>query len=108
MTNRPSTLLNLINPRSLSHVVPGSFRSHSKWLSQFCAVVSLTIVVYLRSKFVFASFHTPTMLVEFAIISMLLTLIFGIASLPRWQSFVSLTILIAVAYMLFELRIGIP
>ena len=38
------------------------------------------------------------MLVKFAIITTLLTLIFGVASLPRWQSFVSLTIFIVVAY----------
>ena len=70
--------------------------------------MSLVIVVFLRSKFIFESGNTAGMLVLVAIITTLLTLIFGIASLPRWQGFVSLTIFIVVAYyILFERLYGI-
>ena len=76
------------------------FREHSKWLSQISAVVSLVIVVSLKSKHVFESGNAAGTLLLVAIITSLLTLVFGIASLPRWQGFVSLAIFVPVAYLI--------
>jgi hypothetical protein len=86
-----------------------NFREHSKWLSQISAAVSLIIVVFIRSKFIFESGNTAGTLLLIATITSLLTLIFGVASLPRWQGFIALAIFALVAYfILFEPLYGIP
>ena len=79
------------------------FQEYSKWLSQLTGAISLTIIVFIRSKFVFESGNSAVRLVWVAIIASLFTLIFGIASLPRWQGFVALSIFVLVVYfILFE------
>ncbi len=85
-----------------------AFREHSKWLSQVSAAVSLIIVVFIRSKFIFESGNTAGTLLLVAMITSFLTLVFGVASLPRWQGFVALAIFVLVAYfILFEPLYGI-
>ena len=89
-------------------MLSATFRKHSKWLSQVSAAVSLIIIVFVRSKFIFDSGNTAGMLVLVAIITTLLTLIFGVASLPRWQGFVALAISIFLAYyILFQRLYGL-
>lgn len=73
-------------------------RKYSTWMSQVSAVVSLIAVVFLRSKFIFESGNTAGMLVLFAMVTWLLTLIFGVAALPRWQGFAALGIFGVLAY----------
>lgn len=80
-----------------------TFREYSKWLSQFTAAVSLIIVVFIKNKYIFESGNDAVKLLWIAIIASFLTLIFGIASLPRWQGVVSLSIFALVVYLiLFE------
>ena len=84
------------------------FREYSKWLSQFTAAASLIIVVFLKSKFVFESGNTAGTLLFIAMITTLLTFIFGISSLPRWQGFVALAFFVFTAYfILFTSLYGI-
>ena len=75
-----------------------SFRQIAKWPSVAWAAIALVLVVYVRTKFVFASGNTAGMLVLIAMIASVFTLVFGIAALPRWQGIVALLIFIYVAY----------
>lgn len=52
----------------------------------------LVVSTYMRMKFVFESGNTAGLLMFVAMIAALLTLIFGLAAIPRWQSFVALAI----------------
>ena len=77
-------------------------------MSQVNAVLSLIVVVFLRSKFIFESGNTAGMLVLIAMGTWLLTLVFGVAALPRWQGFVALGIFGVLAYyILFEPLYGL-
>lgn len=78
-----------------------NFRERSKWLSQVSAAASLIIVVFLRSKFIFEFGNTAGMFVLVAVVMLLLTLIFGVAALPRWQGFVALAIFVLVGYCIW-------
>ena len=75
-----------------------SIKEHSKWLSQLNAVTSLIILVYLKSKFVFDSGTFAGRLVLILLIATVLTFLFGVMSLPRWQGFVTLGIFSIVTY----------
>ena len=86
-----------------------TFEIYSKWLSQISAAISLIAIIFVKSKGVFISADTPGYLVLISIITALLTLIFGIASLPRWQGLVALIIFCIVAYcILFTPLYAIP
>ncbi len=66
------------------------------------------LVVVLQTKFTFESGNAAGMLVLVAMITSLLTLIFGVAAIPRWQGFVALVISVLVAYyILFEQLYGL-
>jgi hypothetical protein len=83
-------------------------KRYSPWLSQASAAVSLCIVVFMRIKFVFDSGNTAGMLLLIAMLTSLLTLVFGVVALPRWQGFVALGIFGVVAYfILFERMYGV-
>ena len=83
-------------------------KKYSPWLSQASAAVSLLIFVFMRVKFVFDSGNTAGMLLLILMLTSLLTLIFGVAALPRWQGFVALGIFGLVAYyILFERMYGV-
>ncbi len=75
-----------------------NFKEHSLWLSQLSAAVSLIIVVYVKSKGVFDNGNFAGKLVLISMIAAILTFVFGIISLPRWQGFVALGIFSFVAY----------
>jgi hypothetical protein len=85
-----------------------TLKKYSPWLSQASAAVSLLIVVFMRIKFVFDSGNTAGMLLLIAMLTSLLTLVFGVVALPRWQGFVALGIFGLVAYyILFERMYGV-
>lgn len=82
-----------------------TLKEYSKWLSQISAAVSLIILVYVKSKFVFDSGNTAGMLVLILMVAAVFTFIFGMLSLPRWQGFVALAIFSYVAYSILFTRI---
>jgi hypothetical protein len=77
-----------------------SFRQIAKWPSLVWAAISLCLVLYVRTKHIFASGNTAGMLVLVAMIAAVFTLIFGIAALPRWQAVLALIVFVYVAYCL--------
>lgn len=69
----------------------------------------MVILVYMRSKWIFEPGSRAGMLLFILMITTILTFIFSIASLPRWQSFIGLIIsLITAYYILFEPSYAIP
>ena len=86
-----------------------SFGERAKWLSQVTAAISLIIVVFVRSKFLFDSGNTAASLLLIAMVAAVLTLVLGIAAIPRWQGFVALAVFSVVAYcLLFVSLYAIP
>jgi hypothetical protein len=86
-----------------------SFREHAGWLSQLTAATSLIIVVFVRSKFIFELGNDAAKLLSIATGAALLTLVLGIAALPRWQGFVAMSVFFVVAYcLLFVSLYAIP
>jgi hypothetical protein len=86
-----------------------NLRKYSKWLSQISAAVSLIVVVYVNSKHTFDFDYEGGRLVLISLIAAVLTFIFGVLSLPRWQGFLALIIFIFVAYcLLFTPLYAIP
>ncbi len=77
-----------------------TFKEYSNLLSQVSAVMSLIIVVFLRSKGVFNDDFVPGTLLLIAMITAVFTFIFSVISLPRWQSFVALAVFSYVTYFL--------
>ncbi len=75
-----------------------TFKSYSKWLSQITAITALITIIYVKSKYLFITGNDAGRLVLISIIAALLTLVFGIVSLPRWQGIVALVIFSFVAY----------
>ena len=77
-----------------------SFRQIAKWPSLVWATISLFLVLYVKTKYIFASGNTAGMLILVAMIAAVFTLIFGIAGLPRWQAVLALIVFVYVAYCL--------
>ena len=69
-----------------------NLRAKARWLSQISGGIILVIHAYMRSKFIFESGNTAGKLLLISMIAALLTFVFGIMSLPRWQGFVALAI----------------
>lgn len=69
-----------------------SFRNKAGWLALISGVLFLSVSSYLHYKFVFESGRWAGMLEFAALISAIFTLLFGVASFPRWQSFVAFAI----------------
>ena len=69
-----------------------SFRNRAPWLSLITGAVFLAIHIYIRSKFIFESGNTAGRMLLITMIAALLTFVFGLFSLPRWQGFVALAI----------------
>jgi hypothetical protein len=80
-----------------------NFRAKARWLSQISGVIFLVIHAYMRSKFVFESGNTAGKLLLISMIAALLTFVFGVMSLPRWQGFVALAIS---AYAVYWFAVG--
>jgi hypothetical protein len=86
-----------------------NFKEYSKWLSQITAAISLIVLVFIKSKYIFYSGKDAGKLVLITMITAGLSFVFGIASLPRWQGFVALAIFSFVAYcILFTPLYAIP
>jgi glucan phosphoethanolaminetransferase (alkaline phosphatase superfamily) len=83
-------------------------RDKSKWWSLICAAIFLVISSYMRWKFVFESGNAAGRLLLIALIAALLTFIFGILSVPRWQSVVAFAIVVYAAYWLSGPTYAIP
>jgi len=74
------------------------FREHAKWLSLVTGAISVIIVVYVRTKFIFELGNTAGSLLLIAMVAAVFTLILGIAAIPRWQGFVALAMFCVVTY----------
>ena len=64
----------------------------AKWYGVISAWVFLAASTYLHVIYIFDDTTLPGLLVMVALVSAFFTLIFGLLSLPRWQSFFSLAI----------------
>lgn len=77
------------------------FKEHKKWLSLICAVISLIIIVVVKSNWLFESGLVANRLIFISMIAATLAFIFGIVSLPRWQGFVAMAIFCFVWFYIF-------
>jgi hypothetical protein len=75
-----------------------NIKEYSKWLSQITAAISLIVLVFIKSKHTFDSGNVAGNLVLITMTTAGLSLVFGIASLPRWQGFVALAVFSFVTY----------
>ena len=82
-----------------------AFKEKAKWCSLASGALFLIISVYMQRKFIFESGNTAGRLLLIAMIAALVTLVLGILSLPRWQSFIALGI---AGYAIYWLAFGIP
>ena len=82
-----------------------ALREKARWLSQITGVIFLLIHAYIRGKFIFESGNAAGMLLLISMVAALLTLVFGILSLPRWQGFVALGITAYAFYWFFFCRL---
>jgi hypothetical protein len=69
-----------------------AFREKSKWWCLATASVFIVVSSYMRMKFIFEWGNNGGALLLLALISACVTLILGLISLPRWQSFVALAV----------------
>jgi hypothetical protein len=83
-------------------------RDKIKWLGIVSGTLFIIISTYLRVKFVFESGSVADFLYLSASLAALLTLILGLLSLPRWQSFVALTIFVYALYWWSRPAYAIP
>jgi hypothetical protein len=79
-----------------------------KWYAVFGAGMFLVISTYVSIKHVFWSGATATLLQQFAFVAALVALIFGLLSLPRWQSFFALAVVAYAFYWLTHIKVAIP
>ena len=77
-----------------------SFRELAKWLSLVSAAIALGIVIFVRTKDVFAYGTTAGMLKLLATIVALCGLVLAIAAFPRWPAVLALLVLVYVGYCL--------
>lgn len=78
-------------------------RKHSKMLSLMCAGISLVLIIYVQTKFVFDSGNTAGKLVLTSTIFAVLAFIFGILTIPRWQGFIALA---AFSYVMYSILLA--
>jgi len=69
-----------------------SVREKSKWWCLATASVFIVACSYMRTKFIFDSGNVGGALLLLALVAAGVTLVLGLLSLPRWQSFVALAI----------------
>ena len=75
-----------------------TFKNGSKWCSLVTAAISLITITFVKWTFVFDSGNTAGKLILILIGAAVLTLIFGVIALPRWQGFVALVVFGYVGY----------
>lgn len=64
----------------------------AKWYGLTTGALLLIITTYMRIKFVFQSENFAGSLLMTAIVLVILTLLFGLLSLPKWQAWTALAI----------------
>ena len=75
-----------------------SFRNKARWLSLIAGAVFLGIHFYMRHKFIFEDGNAAGRLLLISMIAALLTFVFGLFALPRWQAFIALAISVYAGY----------
>jgi hypothetical protein len=74
---------------------------YSSWASLTAAIVSLTIVGYLKAVWRFDDDVLPAMMVLVAFLLAVVAFITGFVGMPRWQSFATMFLLAILTYFLF-------
>jgi len=67
-------------------------KDRAKWYGLATGALFLIITTYMRVKFVFDSGNFAGSLLMACIVLAILTLLFGLLSLPRWQSWTALIV----------------
>ena len=81
------------------------FKKVSKWVCLGAAAISLSVISYVKWKFIFESGNVAATLVFISILAALASLILGVISLPRWQGIVALFVFAYVTYCLLFTRL---
>lgn len=76
-----------------------------KWLSLLLAMVSLTIVVYVKVKWHFESGNFAASLLTISLISAVLAFVLGVAGLPKRVAYLALGLVAIWAYVFFFTRL---
>jgi hypothetical protein len=79
-----------------------------KWYGVVSGCVFLVVSTYLDVKIVFEDNRIAILLLLTSIISALSTLVFGLMSLPRWQSFFAIAVFGYALYWFTQPAHGIP
>lgn len=79
-----------------------------KWYGVISGWVFLAVSTYVSVKHVFWDGSAATMLQHLAAVAALFTLIFGLLSLPRWQSFFCLAVVAYALYWLTHVVVAVP
>jgi hypothetical protein len=80
-------------------------KEQAKWYVLASGALFLLVSTYLRVKFVFESGNLAGALLLVSMILAVLTFVFGLLSLPRWQSWVAFAISGYALYWLFFTRL---
>jgi hypothetical protein len=70
-----------------------------------CAVIALSLILYVKAKFVFDSGNFAAGLVLASLIAALTALLFALLSLRRWLSIAALALATVVVYLIFFTRL---
>jgi len=77
----------------------------AKWYGLVCAALSLIVTTYMRVKFVFDSGELAGALLAVCIVLAILTFVFALLSLPRWQGWTALIVSGYAFYLLVFTRL---
>ena len=80
-------------------------REQARWYALSAGMMFIIVNLYVRMKFVFEPGPTPGTLLIFSIFLAILTLAFGLLSIPRWQSWIALAIFCYALYWVFFTRL---
>jgi hypothetical protein len=82
-----------------------TIKGAAKWFGLATGVLFLILSTYMRVKFVFDSGDLAGALLMVLIGLAVLTLLFGVLSLPRWQSWIALAVTAYAFYLLLFTRL---
>ena len=71
-----------------------------KWSSVATSLISLLIIIFVKSKYLFESGNFAGKLVLLSMITALVSVILSIMVLPRWQGIISLLIAFCSGYLI--------
>jgi hypothetical protein len=77
----------------------------SAWLSLASGTISVSTIVFVKTKFIFESGNTAIAMIGISMIIAILAFIFGLVALPRWQGIVALAASCSVAYCILFTRL---